>query len=219
MGVKLGWVAVRVNTTEVVKNALGEICKMAKREDIPSDFRVFDPPRASKLAFWKKTQLPWTAALLGSAEYSAIEWAQALSTHLNVPTVAFYVGDGGWSYAVFDGGVELIALEHLAVPPATLVGDRARASALLDVDVAIIERYEQAWKDGRTTPFPGDEFVPTNEWAHIDFARHLGIIYPNDPQQQGTVIVPTVLQRESAPATWQGLSKRLAVPEQPARPE
>lgn len=212
MPVKLGWVAVRQSTTDAVLGALREVCAVAKREDIPTDFRVFDPPRTSKLAFWKKTHTPWVVALLGSHHYSAIEWAQALSVHLKVQTVGFFVSAGGWSYSVFDVGSEVIAFEHLSSPPPVLVGDVARASALLDVDRVLIERYEQAWHAGpeaHTKPFPGDEFLPTNEWAHVDFARHLGIIYPNDPQQQGKVFVPGPELRARSPEEWQGLPKRL----------
>lgn len=209
MPVKLGWVAVRVSATQVVLDALREVCTVAKKEDIPVDFRVFDPPRTSKLAFWKKTHTPWVVALLGSHHYSAIEWAQALSVHLNVPAVGFFVSEGGWSYSIFDGGSEVVALEHLSAPPPVLVGDRARASSLLDVDVALIERYVNAWGEEHLKPFPGDEFLPTNEWAHIDFARHLGIIYPNDPQQQGKLFAPGPEMRMRAPEAWQGLPKRL----------
>lgn len=88
----------------------------------------------------------------------------------------------------------------------------------LGVDDSIFGRYEQAWRDERDEPFPGDEFAPTNEWGHVDFARRLGLHYPDQPDA-GQPVTPSQDEISSAQAEWQGLPKRLDAPEPPPHPQ
>jgi hypothetical protein len=137
---------------------------------------------------------------------------------MGAPAVAFWIMEGGWSYWVFDNGNEVVAQEHYTLPLPAVYGDVARGGKLLGVDESIFGRYEQAWRDERSEPFPGDEFAPTDEWGHVDFARRLGLHYPDKPDA-GQPVTPSQEEISSAQSAWQGLPKRLDPPQPPPHPQ
>jgi hypothetical protein len=223
----LGWFGVREASAHRVIEELRAACAIANREDIPEIFRVFEQaPPARGLAFWRKQAPMWTLVLLeGSGSqyavpaHSAPMWAQALSLRLSRPrpTISFFLLEGGWSYAVFDSGNEVVAQESYTLPVPEVYGDRKRGAEVLGIDSPLFDKYEQALKEGREEPFPGDEFAPTDEWGHTDFARHVGLFYPDDPSG-GAVYTPSATEIQSAGAAWKGLPARLEAPEPPPHP-
>lgn len=61
----------------------------------------------------------------------------------------------------------------------TLSGDLGAASRLLGISEETIRRYAVADADDGFRAAPGDALPPWDEWAHVDFARHAGIEYPD----------------------------------------
>jgi len=221
----LGWFGVRDATGARVMEELRAACSMASRDDIPQVFRVFEQPSRPKgLAFWRKQRPSWTLVLLDGAEsqyavpaHAAPSWAQAVSLRLERPTVSFFLLEGGYSYAVFDSGREVVAQESYTLPSPQVYGDRSRGAQVLGIEPALFDKYERALQEGQEEPFPGDEFAPTDEWVHTDFARHFGLLYPDDPSG-GTPYSPSAADRQKAGTEWTGLPARLDVPEPPPHP-
>lgn len=54
------------------------------------------------------------------------------------------------------------------------------AMAAQVVDAGLFDQYVRALKAGQAEPFAGDEFAPTDEGAHVDFARRLGLRHPDE---------------------------------------
>lgn len=131
--------------------------------------------------------------------------------------MSFFVLEGGWSYALFENGEEVVAQESYTLPTPAVYGDRKRGAEILGIDAALFDKYEQALKDGREEPFPGDELAPTDEWGHTDFARHFGLVYPDDPSS-GSVYTPSDTEMQNAGTEWKGLPSRLEAPEPPGHP-
>lgn len=66
--------------------------------------------------------------------------AQRASGLTHLPAVAFWATDEAWSYAIFDGGDPVFAMEsHYGDPQ--LIGDEARGAALLDVNPGALRSY------------------------------------------------------------------------------
>lgn len=225
MATCLGWFAVRQVAGARVIEELRGACSIAKRDDVPETFRVFEQgPKPKGLAFWRKQEPAWTLVILEGAgsqyavpAHAAPTWAQALSLRLSRTTISFFLLEGGWSYAVFENGREVVAQESYALPIPEVYGDRKRGGEALGIDPALFDQYAQALKEGREEPFPGDEHAPTDEWGHTDFARRLGIIYPDD-LSGGTVYSPSEAEAQSAGAAWQTLPARLEPPRPPPHP-
>ena len=221
----LGWFGVRGVDAARVIDTLHATCSSARRDDVPEIFRVFDNVVSSKpRAAWAEVAPRWSLVLLeGSGSqydvpaHSAPSWAQAVSQRLGVPTMSFFLLEGGWSYAVFENGREAVAQETYILPVPQVYGDRARAAQLLGVDASVFDQYERALQEGREEPFDGDEFAPTDEWGHTDFARHFDLVYPADPTG-GVVYRPTASEIASAGIQWKGLAPRLDMPEPPPHP-
>lgn len=215
----VGWFGVRGATAADVARELRATFPSAKRDDIPEYFMVFEPPPgAGASTGWTVVILTGSGSQYAVPGYSAPSWAQALSLRMGAPAVAFFILEGGWSYWVFDSGNEVVAQEDYSLPLPEVHGDVARGAALLGVDESIFGRYEQACRDGREEPFPGDEYPPSFEWGHLDFARRLGPVYPgeSDPGQR---VTPSQEEISSAPAEWQGLPQRLPLPQAPPHPQ
>jgi hypothetical protein len=225
MAICLGWFGVGDTPGSRVVEELRAACSIANREDIPEVFRVLQQDRRpTGLAFRREPSKTWTLVLLEGAAsqyavpaHAAPSWAQALSLRLSRPTVSFFLLEGGWSYAVFENGREVVAQESYALPTPEVYGDRKRGGEVLGIDPALFDKYEQALKEGREEPFPGDEFAPTDEWGHTDFARHIGLVYPDDPSG-GSVYSPSAAERLNAGTEWRGLPARLQAPEPPPHP-
>jgi hypothetical protein len=217
MSICLGWFAVRDTPAPRVIEELRRACSIANREDIPELFRVFDQPPRPKSPLWTLVLLEGTASQYAVPAHAAPTWAQALSLQLSRPTISFFLLEGGWSYAIFDAGQEVLAQESYTLPTPEVYGDRNRAGALLAIDPALFDKYEHALKEARDEPLPGDEFAPTDPWSHTDFARHIGLAYPDDPSA-GTAYAPTPADRQTAGTEWSGLPARLPVPEPPPHP-
>jgi hypothetical protein len=225
MAICLGWFGVRDAPCSRVIEELRSACAIANREDIPEVFRVLEQARPPKgLAFWRKQSPTWTLVLLegtGSQyavpAHAAPAWAQALSLRLSRPTMSFLLLEGGWSYAVFENGQEVVAQESYALPTPEVYGDRKRGGEVLGIDPALFDKYEQALNEGRDEPFPGDKFAPTDEWRHTDFARQVGLVYPDDPSG-GTAYSPSPSEVQNAGTEWKGLPARLQAPKPPAHP-
>ena len=221
MGTILGWFGVRDIGASRVIEELRATCAIASREDIPEMFRVFEqvPPRKG-LSFWRKQAPTWTLVLLegSGSEYlpadSAPTWAQALSLRFSCSSISFFLLSNTWSYAVFQNGKEVVAQESYTLPVPEVYGDRERGGEVLGIDSALFDKYV---KDDRDEPFPGDKFAPSDAWVHTDFARHIGLIYPDD-SLEGTVYVPSATELQSAGAEWKGLPARLKVREPPPHP-
>ena len=92
----------------------------------------------------------------------ADSWAQNASLALAAPAIAFYVADGAWSYAVFDRGEPLFAMEAHYGPP-VLVGDLARGAAALGLTPDVLAAQ-------RATAHRPE--------AHRDLALAVGVDYP-----------------------------------------
>lgn len=106
---------------------------------------------------------PW-CALAGQERHGvrADSWAQNVSSMLKVPAIAFYVTDGVWSYAVFDGGEPVCAMEsHFGEP--VVVGQLERCGAALGVSAAELAALRLRARD-----------IP----AHRELAVRLGFDYP-----------------------------------------
>src|ERR1700722_19571046 len=131
MAICLGWFGVRDTPGSQVIEELRGACSIASREDIPDAFRVFEQrPGPKGLAFWRKQWPAWTLVLLEGAgsqyavpAHAAPAWAQALSLRLSRPTISFFLLEGGWSYAVFENGKEVVAQESYGLPTPEVYGD------------------------------------------------------------------------------------------------
>ncbi|WP_394841787.1 hypothetical protein LZC95_32510 [Pendulispora brunnea] len=228
MATNIGWFAVRTGADLVP--VLKKLRQRAAKDDIPDGFRIAageEPAKPTGLeafkAFFKRaspTPVFTSAMLIGWTFAAAPQWAQAVSQELGCVAVSFFVFEGTWNYAIFDSGVEVAAMEVYSLPRPVLYGDIERAASLLGVDTALFRRYEDALQsavvegdadDGaeEPSPFPGDEYPPHDEWAHVDFARRLGDIpYPGEGLE--------FHWDEGAPpvnnASWVGLPARLPTP-------
>lgn len=210
MGSTLGWFGVRGTTVKRVVEELRASYVMANRDDIPQRFRLFEQVQSAK-------NLRWTLVILraGADEdpstapaFAASTWAQALSFRFGRPAISFLVHDGHWSYSVFDNGSEILLQEQRSAAFTEVFGDRSRAAELLQVDPSLFGRYELALREGRHTPLEGDRFAPSNEWAHTDFARALGLEFPSDTV--GSVVyAPNQADTALAGVEWRGLPVRL----------
>jgi len=106
---------------------------------------------------------PW-CALAGREKRGvrADSWAQNVSSMLKVPAIAFYVADGAWSYAVFDSGEPVCAMEsHFGDP--VVVGQLERCARALGTDAQRLAGYRLQAKQVA---------------AHRDLAVRLGFDYP-----------------------------------------
>lgn len=220
MATCLGWFAtLGVHSTRLAAELLAST-PSAKKEDVPSSFRLFEQNgQSTGWGPWKKTKVEWTLSFLEGegGQYSApahasAEWAQAVSLRMNVVTVSFFLLEGGWSYSVFEGGKEIAAQEHYTLPQPEVYGDIEHAARILGVEASLFRVYEQALQEENEEPLPGDEFAATDEWMHTDFARRLGIIYPDDYDSGKTLNLPPV-EREKCGKAWSGLPERLQAPD------
>jgi hypothetical protein len=225
MAISLGWFGIRDVSAKAAESALRATMAMAKREEIPEYFRIFEPPSTARtLAFWRPKRSPWTVVVLGGTgsqyqvpAHSAPMWAQAVSQQMRAVAISFVLLEGGWSYAVFDGGSEIVAQESYALPKPQVYGDRARGALVLRCEPTLFDRYEAALVEERPVPLAGDQYAPTDEWSHLDFARHLGLVYPDE--KSGTIFSPSRSEREQSGSEWRGLPTRLAMPNSPPHPQ
>lgn len=117
---------------------------------------------------------PW-CALAGHEKHGvrADSWAQNVSSMLEVPAIAFYVADGSWSYAVFDAGEPVCAMEsHFGTP--VVVGDLARCAGAIGVTADRLASYRLRARE-----------VP----AHRELAVRLGFDYP-EPDEPSVAVRP-----------------------------
>jgi RNA polymerase-interacting CarD/CdnL/TRCF family regulator len=117
---------------------------------------------------------PW-CALAGNEKHGvrADSWAQNVSSMLKVPSIAFYVADGSWSYAVFDAGEPICAMEsHFGSP--VVVGDLARCAGAIGVTTDRLASYRLRARE-----------VP----AHRELAVRLGFDYPQ-PDEPTVAVRP-----------------------------
>jgi len=108
-------------------------------------------------------QGPWCAVRgEGRRRTRAESWAQSVSAILETPAIAYYVTGAAWSFAVFDRGVPVSAMEaHYGAP--SLVGELARAADALGVPQAALE---QALAEARRPE------------AHAELAARIGFAAP-----------------------------------------
>ncbi|WP_394831102.1 hypothetical protein LVJ94_31780 [Pendulispora rubella] len=229
MATNLGWFSVR--SDEDLVPVLKRLRQRAAKDDMPEGFRIAAPKapakptglEAFKALFTKTSPEPvfTSTMLLGWQFHAAPLWAQAVSQELGCVAISFFVFEDTWNYAIFDSGNEVAAMEVYALPEPVLHGDVERAASLFGVDTSLFRRYEDALHaalveadqgEDEPTPFPGDEYAPHDEWAHVDFARRLGNIpYPEEGVE--------FRWDEDAPpvdnAAWLGLPPRLPSPTEP----
>lgn len=205
MALELGWFAVRNVEAAALVPVLERSKECVPIKDRPSGFRIVDPPapRASLVdsLLRRPAPAPYASVMLAGWMFAvAPVWAEAVSKELGEVVVSFVVFGGTWSYVVFDRGERLLTMDWGEELP-TLSGDVSKAAAVLGVDQDLFERYrreielvcklcevdeedseavraaEEAL--GRLRPFRGDKYRPSDEWAHVDFAKRLGRIgYP-----------------------------------------
>ncbi len=216
MAIKLGWFAVR--STKDLMPVLSAMRRRAKPDDIPDGVCV--GPTGDGFQ---------SVLLLGWQFHAAPSWAQAMSQELDCLAVSFFVFEGTWNYAIFTGGHEVAAMEVYSLRRPLLYGDVDRAAALFAVEPDLFRRYEAALQsavveddeddfdedeeddEDEPPPFPGDEFAPHDEWAHLDFARRLGgLEYPEGPGAVEVRWEDGV--RDNGNTEWIGLPPRLPMP-------
>ena len=123
------------------------------------------------------------------------DWSQLFSLKFGSTAVGFVACEGLWDYSVFNNGLEIAGMDARNEARTFLYGDLKQAASLLYVDVGVLKAYcrsypipeslqglyayltDRDWGEN-VRAFPGDEFDPWNEWAHCDFARHIGAEYP-----------------------------------------
>lgn len=94
----------------------------------------------------------------------ADSWARGVSAALEAPTMSFFVWSGRWSYALFDDGDPIVALEsHYGDP--VIVGDVDRGAQALGVDARHLRDAQARAGDPA---------------AHRALAAHLGITVPSE---------------------------------------
>jgi len=77
------------------------------------------------------------------------EVARAVSGALKLPTIAFWTTDHAWSYAIFDNGEPVYAMEsHYGSP--MLIGDEARAAAIVGLPAGALYGYLASAKQPAT---------------------------------------------------------------------
>jgi hypothetical protein len=202
MALSLGWFAVKNVEIAVLVPALEGLKERVPASRWPSGFHLCDapPPRPSLVDLLRRAATSPYASVMpaGWAFAEAPLWAEAVSKELGAVAVSFIVHGGAWSYVVFNCGERLLAME-LENEAAVLSGDVSKAAAVLGVDQELFDQYrseiERASKIfsgvdeddfdaltaaedayARLRPFRGDKYHPSDEWAHLDFAKRLGRI-------------------------------------------
>lgn len=113
----------------------------------------------------------------------ADSWAQGVSAALNVPAISLFAWNGAWSYAAYDGGEPIVALESHYGPPVT-VGDTARGAAALGLDPAALAAAE---RDARVAD--GDRAL----------AARVGFTFPPPDFETRTLAVAAAPEEDEGP--------------------
>lgn len=142
----------------------------------------------------------WTTARPQGWHVSgSAEWAAAAGG----PAVVFWMGDGFWGWAVYEGGGVIAGME-VRQDVAAVIGDVQRASAILGIDPTLLAAYAAAahgeWGDEEAArTIPGDARTAGDAWAHVDFAARAGITWPEEGERLAFAELPQAPARVPFP--------------------
>ena len=209
---KLGWFSVRDIGLPALVTELRSKAASLPREAVPDEFLVTESGR-------------WASANLGGWELAYVhDWAQAVSKTRLAVVLSFRATEGLWEWRLFASGENVAGMEPRAAGRVFLFGDLRAAGSLLSVDAELFKSYCRTYyvpepvqgliaqllgRDlgSSLRAFPGDTHSPYEEWAQVDFARRLGIEYP-DRGAAKELSVQTE-KRQATPRQWPSLPPRL----------
>lgn len=130
--ISAAWFAIKTTDCEA---SLPAVARAATRPGT----RAPMPHRMAAGATWcTLTPASEPGSMKGPVRSDAV--AQAVSGAVKLPTIAFWTTDRAWSYAVFENGEPLYAMEsHYGSP--MLIGDEARAAALIGLPAGALYGY------------------------------------------------------------------------------